>query len=172
MELIVVIVIIGFMSTLAIASFRGTLSKQRAEGVVNDVTIALRLANQTSVFQQAKQDIVFDFKKQSFHREYVAERKHSRRQKLTEGDFTTLPERFEFLLVYFPEKNETSFRRTARISFYPDGTATDSVVLVGRRDPEADSGYSDLFVIEIRGSDSKVSLIEDEWEKGVYLALL
>ena len=171
-ELVVVIVIVGVMSSMAVVSFKGILTKQRAEGVVQDVTIALRMANQKSVFQQEKQDIVFNFKKGSYHREFLAEGKHSRRKRVTQGDFTRLPDQFQFLLVYFPNNDEVSNRRSARITFYPDGTATDSVVLVGKEDREANNGYSDVFAIEVRGSDSKVSLIEDEYDKATYLGLL
>jgi prepilin-type N-terminal cleavage/methylation domain-containing protein len=171
-ELVVVIVIVGIMAAMAVISFGGILGKQRAEGVVQDVTISLRMANQKSVFQQEKQDIVFNFKKGSYHREFLAEGKHSRRKRVTEGDFTKLPEPFQFLLVYFPDRDEVAHRRSARITFYPDGTATDSIVLVGKQDREADNGYSDVFAIEVRGSDSKVSLIEDEYDKAAYLGLL
>ena len=171
-ELIVVIVIIGVMSSLAAISFKGTLGSQRAKGVVQDISIALRMAHQKSVFEQEKQDIVFNFKKNSYHREFMAERKHSRRKKITEGDFTTLPGRFQFLLVYFPDRDEAVSRRYGRISFYPDGTSTDSVVVVGQEDRESRNGYSELFVIEVRGSDSKVTLVDDEQEKANYLAML
>jgi len=168
----VVIAIIGLMATVAVVSFGGILSKQKAEGVVQDVTIALRMAHQTSVFQQEKQDIVFNFKKSSYHREFMAEGKHSKRKRVTEGDFTNLPRPFEFLLVYFPNKDEVSHRRNARISFYPDGTSTDSVIVVGKPDHEAIEGYSDVYAIEVRGTDSKVSLIEDEYDKAAYLGML
>ncbi len=171
-ELVVVIAIVGLMSTMAVVSFKGILTKQRAEGVVQDVTIALRMAHQTSVFQQEKQDIVFNFKKSSYHREFLAEGKHSRRKRVTEGEYTTLPRPFEILFVYFPENDKVSYRRNARISFHPDGTSTDSVIMLGKEDRESIDGYSDIAVIEVRGSDSKVSLVEDEFEKAAYLGML
>jgi general secretion pathway protein H len=171
LELIVVVVILGVMAGTAIPLFSGALGKQKSEGIIQEFVLTLRLANQRSVFRQEKQDFVVDFRKNRYWFETMQRGKYSKKEKMRAVETRELPSRFEFLMVYFPSTDETEERRNARISFYPDGTATETVILIGREDVTGEKDYDYLEVIKLRGTDSNVKVLEGE-EKQTYVDLL
>lgn len=170
-ELMVVLVITGLMLGAAIPLFGSTLAKMRANSVVEEVTMALRLANQKSVFLQTKHELVIDFRKQTYWLESMQPGKFSKKLKMRADEVRTLSGGFQFLSIYYPNKDDSEDRRKSRVSFFPDGTATDAVVFIGRVSPEDSSSYDSLFGIEIRSGDGRVRVLSDE-EREAYDYLL
>ena len=170
-ELVVVMAIACLIVGMAIPLFSSTLAKVRADSAVEEVAMTLRLANQKSVFLQTKHDLVIDFRKQTYCLEFMQPGKHSDKLKMRPDQTRILSGGFQFLLVYYPALDESENRRKGRISFHPDGTATDSVVFIGRVSPENPSTFDSLFGIEVRAGDGKVRVLPPE-EREVYDYLL
>ncbi len=164
-ELVVVMAVTCLMLGMAIPLFNSTLAQMRADSAVQEVAMTLRLANQKSVFLQTKHDLVVDFKEQSFWLEFLQPGKHSKKLKMRPDQTRTLSGGFQFLLVYFPSLDDSENRHNARVSFYPDGTATDSIVFIGRVSPKDPSTYDSLFGIEIRSGDGRVRILTEEERK-------
>jgi Tfp pilus assembly protein FimT len=156
---------------MAIPLFSSTLAKARADSAVEEVAMTLRLANQKSVFQQTKHDLVIDFRKQTYWLEFMQPGKHSKKLKMRPDQTRTLTGGFQFLLVYYPNLDDSENRHKAHVSFFPDGTATDSVVFIGRVSPQDSSTYDSLFGIEIRSGDGRVRVLSTE-EREAYDYLL
>jgi prepilin-type N-terminal cleavage/methylation domain-containing protein len=169
-ELVVVICLLALMVGAAVPLFQSVLLKRRSESVGDEVVMTLRLANQKSVFQQLNHDVVIDFTHSKYWLEFLQPRKHSKRLKMQSDQIRPLTGDFEFLSVYFPDQGESENRRKVRIPFYPDGTAKDAIILLGRRG-ESGGDYSSTIVIEIRGSDARVRILNEE-ERREYEYLL
>jgi len=172
LELMVVIAILGVIAGMTVPLFRETFSRMQAGGIVQDFILTLRTAHERSVFRQEKQDFVIDFEKGKYWFESLQQGKYSKKLKKRAVEVRTLPDRFEFLLVYLPNADEVERKKKLRLSFFPDGTAIDAVILVGKEDRTGEKDYERLDVIKIRGTDSKVSLVEDEEDKNWYEDLL
>ncbi len=170
-ELVVVMAITCLVVGMAIPLFSATLAKVRADSAVEEVAMTLRLANQKSVFLQTKHDLVIDFRKQTYCLEFMQPGKHSKKLKMRPDQIRTLTGGFQFLLVYYPGKDESEDRHKGRISFHPDGTATDAVVFMGRVSPENPSTFDSLFGIEVRAGDGRVRVLPPE-EREAYDYLL
>ena len=163
-ELVVVVTVLSIMVALAVPLFGGALSRQRAQGLIQEVVLSLRLAHQRSVFRQQKQDFVIDFRDARCWIETLEPSERSGKLRKSVSEPTQLPEFFGFQYVYYSDRDDTERRRTARISFYPDGTATDAIFVIAKEDPSGESEYEYVEVIQIRGSDSKVTQLADEDE--------
>ena len=164
LELVVVVTVMSIMVAIAIPLFGGALSRQRAQGLVQEVVLTLRLAHQRSVFRQQKQDFVIDFRDSRCWIETLEPSEHSKKLRKTISEPKELAQYFAFKYVYFSDLDDTERRRKARISFYPDGTSTDAVFTIANEDPSGESEYEYVEVIQIRGSDSKVTQLTDEDE--------
>ena len=171
-ELVVVVGVLGIIVGATIPLFRGTLSRMKAKGILQEVVLTLRLAHQRSVFRQETQDFVVDFKNRKYWVEALAPGKHSKRLRKKAVEVRTLPHRFEFLAVYLQDSEELEDRRKAKFFFYPDGTATEAAILVGKVDLTGEEEFEQFQVIRIRGTDGKVTVVEDEQDKEWYLGLL
>ena len=161
-ELVVVMSIVVLMLGVAIPLFRSTLAKTRAESVADEVAMTLRLANQKSVFQQNEHDFVIDFRKQTYWLEFLQPGKHSKKLRLRPDQIRQLSGGFEFLLVYFPNKDDSEKRKKSHVSFHPDGTATDALIFIGKPSEDSSKAYESLFAIEIRGGDGRVRILTEE----------
>lgn len=170
-ELVIVLGIVSLMLGAAIPMFSSVLSKERADSVAEEVAMTLRLANQKSIFQQAKHDFVIDFRKNHYWLEFLQPGKHSKKLKYRPDQIRSLGGDFEFLMVYFPEKDDTEKRRNARIAFNPDGTSIDTLVFLGIPTAKGSSEYRSLMILEIRGSDGRVRILPEE-ERREYEYLL
>ncbi len=170
-ELVVVMAIMCLIVGMAVPLFNSTLAKVRADSAVEELAMTLRLANQKSVFQQTKHDLVIDFRDQTYCLEFMQRGKHSKKLKMRPDQMRTLTGGFQFLLVYYPGLDDSENRHKGRVSFFPDGTATDSVVFIGRVSPKDPSVYDSLFGVEVRAGDGRVRILTDE-EREAYDHLL
>lgn len=170
-ELVVVLVILGVMFAMAIPMFQGVVLQKRAEEIQQELMMTFRMAHQRSVFQQEQQDCVLDFSKNKYWLEYLQPGKHSRKLKRRPGAVKPLPKRYEFLMVYYPGQDRLERRRRSRILFFPDGTATEVVVLVGLKSTDGYGEYEKIFGIHVRASDCRVSLLDDE-ERSYYEGMI
>ncbi|MCG3196678.1 MAG: prepilin-type N-terminal cleavage/methylation domain-containing protein [Candidatus Omnitrophica bacterium] len=168
-ELVVVVAILSLMVGTAIPLFGGALGKLRATSAIDEVLMTLRLANQKSVFQQARQEFVIDFRrdKNRYWIEFLQPGKRAKKLRWAPDQVRALKRDFEFIQVYFPDQDETNRRRQARISFFPDGTSKDCYIFLGKSVGSGGRDYDPLYVIEVRGSDGRVRLLEGE-EKEEY----
>lgn len=171
-ELVVVIGVLGIIVGATIPLFRGTLSRMKARGILQEVVLTLRLAHQRSVFRQETQDFVVDFRNHKYWVEALAPGKHTKRLRKRAVEVRRLPHRFEFLAVYYQDTEELEDRRKTRFFFYPDGTATDAAILVGKVDLTGESEFEQFQVIRVRGTDGKATVVEDEADVEWYLGLL
>lgn len=173
LELVVVVTVLSIMAAVAFPLFGGALSRQRAQGIVQEVVLTLRLAHQRSVFRQQQQDFVIDFRNSRCWIETLEPSGRSGRLRKTISEPRDLPDFFEFPYVYFSDLDDTERRRTSRISFYPDGTATDAVFVIAKEDPSGEFEYEYVEVIQIRGTDSKImQLTDDDEDREWYVDLL
>ncbi len=163
-ELVVVVTILSLMVGAAIPLFGGALAKLRATSAIDEVLMTLRLANQKSVFQQERQEFVIDFRrdKNRYWIEFLQPGKRSKKLRWAADQVRALKRDFEFIQVYYPDRDETSRRNQSRISFFPDGTSKDCYIFLGKSVAGGGRDYEPLYIIEIRGSDGRVRLLEGE----------
>lgn len=164
-ELVIVLAIVSLMLGAAIPMFSSVLSKERADSVAEEVAMTLRLANQKSIFQQLKHDFVIDFRKNHYWLEFLQPGKHSKKLKYRPDQIRSLGGDFEFLMVYYPDKDDTEKRRNTRLSFNPDGTSTDAFIFLGQPTQKGSSEYQSLIILEVRGSDGRVRILPKEEQR-------
>ena len=164
-ELLVVVGILAVLVGVAVPAFQGVVSRYRGEGVVQEILLMLQFAHQKSVFEQENVGFVVQFERRKADKyglKYLIPGKHSKRERKKLAEWEFLPERYEFRAVYLTDRDEKRRRRKATVTFYPDGTATDAIIVLGKASTEYRGEYEKVIFIKVRGSDGKVSLVPEE----------
>ncbi len=150
LEMMIMAVIIGIASTLAIPRFGQVMEKLRLKTTGRDIVSALRLARSNAVSQRSQFGVYFDLNS----REYVLYKDLANPGSFTydagaDSDMVTktLPGRVGFGYTSFP--NFT-------VIFKPDGSASSSG-LVELYSYEED--YNGAFTVDVLGSTGRVKLI-------------
>ena len=146
LELLVVLVIIGFMVVLIPPRLSGVMESTQAKAAARDVVSALRKSRSSAIGTQKEQVFKLDLSKKS----YSADRNKMKK----------LPEKMQISL--YTARSEQISDHLGAIRFFPDGSSTGGRIRLTM-------GKQQLF-IDINWLTGKVALLgninPDQWKSG------
>ncbi len=139
LEIMIVMVIVGIMASVTIPSLRGPYEFNKLRGGAREVVALMRYARSTAIMSEVEVPLEIDTEKDRFRLnldKVAAKKKPEQRKAIREGSeasWRQLPKEVVFAAVYSwddPKKDKS----IAQIVFYPDGSASDSRVVLENRD--------------------------------------
>lgn len=146
LELLVVLVILGFIVVLIPPRLSGVMTSVKAKTAAREMVSALRQTRSTAIGSQKEQVFKLDLENKS----YVIDRKKTKK----------LPDKLQISL--YTARSEKFSEHVGAIRFFPDGSSTGGRIKLSM-------GKQQLF-ININWLTGKVALLEnidpDQWKSG------
>lgn len=166
LELIVVLVILGLMTALAMPMFYSYYQEHEAQKTTEQLTRVFRFAQQEAIFQRKVRTVGIDFDSNTYfvkadplpgEYDFEIRRRHQ----------TPLPEGFEFDSLYFPDLEDETNSQIGFFNFYPNGTADKIRLTIQRFDKR---GFStNLYIIRVNDVTGQVRVRDRKTDEERYL---